>query len=129
MVESPERPKQRDATAEQIEQLIVTIDPGTGAVAKIERVDKAGERRELSDDESAGLAGEDEVQELEVALEEAFEAGVAAALDEDEDLEEDGDEDADAAAMLRRRLRRRLIARLVMRRLIRRRLLQRRLER
>jgi hypothetical protein len=125
MVESAERPKQRETTAEPIEQLVVTIDPGTGDVAKIERVDKAGKSRELSDNEYVKLAGEDEVQELEAALEEAFETGAAAALGEDEEEEDE----EDGAEMLRHRLRRRLLARLVMRRLIRRRLLQRRLQR
>jgi hypothetical protein len=115
MVEAPQA--QRSAT----EQLVLTIETPSRKVVKIERVDEDGARQELSEEECAKLAGEDEVEELDAALEEAFEAGAAAALGED-----DEDED-DQGTMIRRRLRHRLLTRLLLRRLIRRRLLERRL--
>jgi hypothetical protein len=115
MVEAPQ--SQRSAT----EQLVLTIETPSRRVVKIERVSEDGAHQELSEEECAKLAGEDEVEELDAALEEAFEAGAAAALGED-----DEDED-DQGTMIRRRLRHRLLTRLLLRRLIRRRLLERRL--
>lgn len=126
MVESAQTSEQREAPVEQTEQLVLTIDAGSGDVAKVERIDKAGNRHELSDDELAKLAGEDEIEELEAALEEAFETGAAAALGEDE---EDEEEEEGAGATLKHQLRRQLLMRLLLRRLIRRRVLQRRLQR
>jgi hypothetical protein len=133
----------RPAPAEETEQLVVTMIAATGEILKIEKVDKAGKRDELSEEESAKLAGEDEVREIEAALEEAFEAGVAGALGEDdEDDEDEDDEDNEEKALRRlliggllrrrpvmRRLRRRFLRRLLVRRLLRRRLFKRRLRR
>jgi hypothetical protein len=116
MVEAPQG--QRTAT----EQLVITVETPVGRIVKIERVDESGAHQELSEEELAKLAGEDEVGELDAALEEAFETGAAAALGED-----DEDEDNEGT-MVRRRLRHRLLTRLLLRRLIRRRLLERRLQ-
>jgi hypothetical protein len=147
MTEPTEDPKQREmppsgressrpASPEETEQLVLTIGATTGDILKVEKVDKTGTRHELSEDECAKLAGEDEVEEIEAALEEAFEAGVVGALGEDDEEEEDEDDEEGARRRLligellgrplvRRRLRRRLLRRLLLRRLLRRRLLRR----
>src|SRR5207247_3174632 len=73
-------------STDEIEQLVVTFNAAMGEIAKVEKVDKAGKRQELTEEECAKLAGQDEVEEIEAALEEAFEAGVGVVL---------GDEDAE----------------------------------
>jgi hypothetical protein len=141
--ESPgSRPEpSRSAPAEETEQLVVTISAATREIVKIEKVDKAGKRDELSEEECEKLAGEDEVEEIAAALEEAFEAGIAGALGEADEDDEAGEDDEEravrrilAGGVPRRRpvlgrLRRRFLRRLLLRRLLRRRLLQRRLHR
>src|SRR5262245_54265250 len=87
------RQSSRLAQADETEQLVLTISAATGEVVKIERVDKVGKRDELSEEECLKLAGEDEVEEIEGALEEAFEAGVAGALGEDENDEDEDEHD------------------------------------
>ena len=113
--------------------MVLTIGATTGDVVKIEKIDKAGKRDELSEEDCARLAGEDEVEEIEAALEEAFEAGIAGALSEDDEDDLDDEERALRrlliGGLLRRRpvltrLRRRSLRRLLLRRLLRRRLLQ-----
>ena len=115
-----------------------TFGATTGDVVKIEKIDKTGKRDELSEKECATLAGEDEVDEIEAALEEAFEAGIAGALSEDDEGALDDEEQALRrlliGGLLRRRpvlgrLRRRSVQRLLLRRLLRRRLLQSQLHR
>ena len=124
-------------SAEEIEQLVVTFNAAMGEIVKVERVDKAGKRQELTEEECAKLAGLDEVEEIEAALEEAFEAGVAVVLgDEDEEYAEDDDDEERALRQLliggllgRHPVRRRLLHQLLLRRLLRRRLLKRGLRR
>src|SRR4051794_23427304 len=121
---------------EDIEQLVVTFNPAKGGIDKIERVNKSGTRQELTEMECAKLAGEDEVEEIEASLEEAFEAGAAVVLgDEDAEYAED-DDDADRAVRQlliggpagRHVMRRRLLHQLLVRRLLLNRLLKRGLE-
>ena len=71
-------------SAEEIEQLVVTFNAAMGEIVKLEKVDKAGKREELTEEDCAKLAGEDEVEEIEAALGQAFEAGVALVLGDDE---------------------------------------------
>src|SRR4029078_12566469 len=82
-------------SAEEEEQLVVTFNAAMGEIVKVEKVDKAGKRQELTEEECAKLAGRDEVEEIEAALEEAFEAGVAVVVGDDdkEDAEDDDDEE------------------------------------
>ena len=133
------REPSRSAQAEETEQLVVTIAAATGEVVKIEKIDKAGKRGDLSEGDCLKLAGEDEVEEIEAALEEAFEAGIAGALREEDETDDDEVDEVDEvegtrlviSGLLARgpvlgRLRRRTLQRLLLRRLLRRRLLQRR---
>jgi hypothetical protein len=130
---SSRREPSRFAQNEETEQMVLTIGATTGDVVKIEKIDKAGKRDELAEEECAKLAGEDELEEIEAALEEAFEAGIAGALREDDDDELDDEEKTLRqlliGGLVRRRpvllrLRRRSLRRLLLRRLIRRRILQ-----
>src|SRR5262249_56399942 len=74
--ESPGSRRERLGQNEETEQMVLTIGATTGDVVKIEKIDKAGKRDEVSEEDCAKLAGEDEVEESEAALEEAFEAAM-----------------------------------------------------
>jgi len=105
--------------ASEEEQVMVTINTPMGRIVKVERIDKAGKRQELAEEDWAKLVGEDEVEEIEAVLEEAFETGVAAVLGEEYDDDEAYEDDEEKA------LRRLLIAGLLRRRPVQRRILQR----
>jgi hypothetical protein len=119
----------RRASADETEQLVLTVSTASGDIVKIERLDNAGKREEVSDAQCAQLAGDDEVEEIEAGLEEAFEAGVAATLGEDDEDVDDEDviDRLLIGRLVERRpglrgLRRRFLHRLLLRRLLRRRL-------
>jgi hypothetical protein len=108
------------------EQVMVTIHGPKGRIVKVERVDKAGKRQELAEEEWAKLVGRDELEEIDSALDEAFEAGVAVALGEEyEDREGYEDDEEDAlrriliGGLLRRSVRRRILQRLLVSRRLR----------
>src|SRR5436190_7239444 len=74
------------AGASEEKQVMVTINARMGKIVKIERIDKAGEHEELKEEEWAKLVGDNEVEEIEDALEEAFEMrgrGAPSAADAD----------------------------------------------
>lgn len=111
--------------AEEEQQLIVTVSKPMGGIVKVEKLDKAGKRQELAEEEWAKLAGEDEVEGIETALEEAFEAGIAVVLGdsyEDEEAYEDDEERALRrlliGGLLRRSIRRRILQRVLLSRLM-----------
>jgi len=119
---------------EETEQLVVTINPGMGGIVKVEKIDKNGKHQELSEDEAARLVGEDEVEEIESALDEAFEVAVVSVIGEE--YEPGGDEDDEEKAIRRflisdllipRKVRRRILHRLLLSRMLRRRFRKRRL--
>jgi hypothetical protein len=112
---------------EEDQQLIVTIHTPMGRIVKIEKLDSTGKRSEVAEEEWARLAGEDEVEEIESALEEAFEAGVAGVLGEEYEEDEAYEDDEEKAlrriligGLVRRSIRRRILQRLVLSRLLRR---------
>ena len=119
------------AEAEEMEQLVVTFNAAMGEIVKVERVDTSGKREELAEEECAKLAGLDEVEEIEAALEEAFEAGAAVVLGEEGEKDEDDDEERALRQLLigallgRQPVWRRLRQRLLLRRLLRRKPLKR----
>jgi hypothetical protein len=79
---------------EEMEQLVVTINPAMGGIVKVEKVDKAGNHKELSEEECGRLVGEDEVEEIQDTLDEAFEAAVVSIIGEEDHAEgEDEDEE------------------------------------
>src|SRR5262245_46650969 len=107
------------AGASEEEQLVVTIRGPMGRIVNIEKIDKAGKRHEFEQEEWAKLVGDDELEEIEDALEEAFEAGVAAVFGEEYEEGEGYEDDEDRA------LRRLLIGGLLRRRPVQRRILHR----
>jgi len=119
------------AATEALDELILTLNPATHDVVKVERLGRAGLRKELSEHECAELAGDDEVGELVVTVQEAYEAGVMKGLDQQHDYDE-ADEDLviwqllldspSHAGPLRRDIRRAMLHRMLLRRLLRRRL-------
>ena len=119
---------------EETEQLVVTISPAMGGIVKVEKIDKGGKHQELSEDEAARLVGEDEVEEIESALDEAFEVAVVSVIGEE--YEPGGEyEDEEEKAIRRflisdllipRTVRRRILHRLLLSRMLRRRFRKRR---
>jgi hypothetical protein len=114
---------------EEMEQLAVTINPGTGEIVKVEKIDKTGKHQELSEEECGRLVGEDEVEEIEAALDEAFEVAVDSVFGGENQA--DGDYEDDEEKVIRRFLisellipravRRRILHRLLLSRMLRRR--------
>jgi hypothetical protein len=121
------RPPSRPPSPEETEQLqfVVTLSAPAGEIVKVEKVERPGHRRELSEEEFAQLAGEDEVEELGAALEEAYAAGINDALGDDDEDEEDEDEEI----ALRRFILGRAAGRQLLRRGVRRLILHRALQR
>src|SRR5262249_22620439 len=113
---------------ETTEQLVVTINPAMGGIVKVEKIDKAGKREDLSEEECGKLIGEDEVEEIRSALDEAFEAAVLSVIG-DEDQAEGEYEDHDEKALRRLLISDLLIPRAVRRRILHRILLSRMLRR
>jgi len=118
-------------TSDEMEQLVVTINRAMGGIVKVEKIDKTGKHTEFSDEEFAKLVGEDEVDEIEDALEEAFEAGVAGVLGDE--YATDGDDEEKTIRrfligefLVPRVVRRRIMHRLILSRLLRRGSLNRR---
>jgi hypothetical protein len=127
--------------ASKTEQITITRDVATGDVLGIETTDSSGRRVAISEESLRAIAGEDEFEELEDALNEAFESGVTMLFDEADD--ENGIPDTlDRTAILRalaialagrraarrfERTRQNLFRRLLLRRVVRRYFLRQRL--
>lgn len=58
----------------------LTVDAGSGRIITIERVDAAGARHPLSEEEKARLAGTQSKPTLQGVVEQAFEAGIECVL-------------------------------------------------
>jgi hypothetical protein len=111
---------------EQTQQLVVTINPSMGGIVKVEKIDQAGKHEELSEEEFERLVGEDEVEEVEDALDEAFEAAVVSVVGDGNQAEGE-DEDHEEKAIRRflisdilipRSVRRRILHRLLLSRML-----------
>jgi hypothetical protein len=117
------------APEEQMKQLVVTINPAMGGIVKVEKIDKAGKHEELSEEECARLIGEDEVEEIQDALDEAFEAAVVSVIGEEDHAEGEYEDEGEKAIrrfligdiLIPRGVRRRILHRLLLSRLLRRR--------
>jgi len=145
-IETPTRPFESSATwgttggpessAPPTEQIIFTRNASTGDMLAIETIDATGKRTELPRAEAVKIAGEDEIGELDSALDAAFEEGVSVVLQEPTDDDDAADvPEADHLAVLRlllipvlgrttvrrlAKLREKLLQRLLLRRLVRR---------
>jgi hypothetical protein len=119
---------------EETEQLVVTINPGMGGIVKVEKIDKNGKHQELSEDEAARLVGEDEVEEIESALDEAFEVAVVSVIGEEYEAGGEYEDNEEKAIrrflisdlLIPRTVRRRILHRLLLSRMLRRRFRKRR---
>jgi len=80
----------------ETKEVVLTLVASNGDVVKIETLEKSGQRRALSDEEFANIAGEDAV-DLGAALEHAYATGIADALQD-----ELGEDDVDVEEILRR---------------------------
>ena len=100
MAEPAKSASTTQAPTSRSQRLAFTLDGSTGEIIKIENVDSAGQRRELSKTERQDLAKESGGVGVEGLLERAFEAGIASLLD-DEDTKEDESETEDEAGVRR----------------------------
>jgi len=114
---------------EEIRQLVVTINPAMGGIVKVEKIDKAGKHEELSEEECGKLVGEDEVEEILAALDEAFEAAIVSVIGDGDPAEGKYEDDDEEKAIRRflisdllipRAVRRRILHRILLSRLLRR---------
>lgn len=106
----------------EAEQLVFTLCVATGQIVKVETVDSGGKRHEVPTDEAVELAGKDDMEGIETALDDAFEAGIISMLDPESDAEESNESDETAEDLRFRRelltliigseVRRRLLSRL-----------------
>jgi hypothetical protein len=114
---------------EEMAQLVVTINPAMSGIVKVEKIDKAGNHQELSAQECGKLVGEDEVEEIEDALDEAFEAAVVSVIGDGDQAEGEYEDDEEKAIrrfligdlLIPRAVRRRIMHRLLLSRMLRRR--------
>ena len=112
-----------------MEQLVVTINPAMGGIVKVEKIDKAGKPEELSEEECGRLMGEDEVEEIQDALDEAFEAAVVSVTGAEDETEGEYEDDEEKTVrrfliselLIPRTVRRRILHRLLLSRMLRRR--------
>ena len=110
----------------QTKQIVLTLATPNGDVIKVEKLEKSGQRRELSDEEFAELAGEESVN-LGTALEHAYTAGITDALSNE--LSEDEEDAEQEEEILRRFILKRAAGRQLLRRGVRRLILRRALHR
>lgn len=114
---------------EEMEQLVVTINPTMGEIVRVEKIDKAGKHEELSEEECGRLVGEEEVEEIQAALDEAFEAAVVSVVGGEHQAEGEYEDDEEKAIrrflisdlLIPRAVRRRILHRLLLSRMLRRR--------
>jgi hypothetical protein len=121
-------PPARSTPSEDTVQIVLTLSASKGEVLKVETLSRSGQRSDISDEDFAALAGEDETEELGVAIEEAYTAGIVDALGEEDEEEEDEDEE-DAQNSFRDLILGRSAGRLLIRRGLRRLILRRALRR
>jgi hypothetical protein len=122
------RPPAQATTTDDTVQIVLTLSAAKGDVLKVETLSRSGQRTEISEGGFAALAGEDEIEELGAAIEEAYAAGIVDALGEEDEEDEDEDED-DAEQSLRELILGRSAGRLLIRRGVRRLILRRALRR
>jgi len=111
----------------QTKQLVLTLAASNGDVIKVEKLEKSGQRREVTDEEFAELAGGEDTIDLGAALEHAYTAGIADALKDE--LSEDEEDEEEEEEILRRFILKRAAGRQLLRRGVRRLILRRAIHR
>jgi hypothetical protein len=101
---SAPRAKSKSASIKQSaswpERLAFTLDTSSGEIFKLESVDSAGLRNELSANEKVKLAKESRELDLEALIEQVFEAGIACVLGDEDKNANETKEDADLRRIL-----------------------------
>jgi hypothetical protein len=121
MFQISDSPAEGVGASQKAEQMVVTLRAATGRIEKVERIDSGGSRREVAADEAIELAGREEMERIETALDDAFEAGIVSMLDPESDAEEfNGPDESAEDLRLRRELLTLIIGSKVRRRLLRR---------
>jgi hypothetical protein len=110
----------------ETKEILVTLAASNGEVIKVETLEKSGQRRALTDEEFADLAGEEAI-DLGAALEHAYATGIADALQDE--LGDDEGVAGDEEEILRRFIFRIAAGRQVLRRGARKLILRRALHR
>lgn len=118
----------KSVPGEQIKELAVTIDPVMGGIVKVQKISKAGKHEELSDEECARLVGEDELDEVQDAIAEAFDVAVMSVIGDRDQAETEDDDEEDKAVrrflindlLIPRAVRKRILHRLLLGRMLRR---------
>jgi hypothetical protein len=77
-------------------RLAFTLDASTGEIIKLENVDSAGQRHELTKAEKQDLAKERLGVGVEALLERAFEAGIGCLLDDENGREDESEAEEEA---------------------------------
>ena len=97
-----EEEKMADIAPSAVKLFTFTIDADTAQVVKLETLDAAGARHELSEEEKASLAREGSAGGLEEFVERAFEAGIACVLggDEPRDRVQESEEEGELRHLL-----------------------------
>jgi len=119
-------PSSPDKKQIQTRQIVLTLAAPDGDVIKIEKLEKSGQRREVTDEEFADLAGEDAV-DWGAALEHAYTAGIEDALKDE--LSEHDEDEQEEEEILRRFILKRAAGRQLLRRGVRKLILRRALHR
>lgn len=115
-METPAGTTSEPASQPKTEQFVITRSVPTGEIINIETMDLNGQRTPVSEEIVRGIVGQDEIDELEGALDEAFDSGVTMLFDESDD----GDDSSDAGDLERTALLRALALALAGRRAMRR---------
>jgi len=123
---NPKRNSARSATGEQAEQFVFTVQADTGEFLRVEEVDFAGGRREISPTTARRMANKHRLKMIEAVLDEAFEAGISSMIEPTSDVEttkEASEEEAEVRKLLldliigpevRDHVRRRIINQLIL---------------
>ena len=88
----PPRQEPAKASASETDELVMTLNKTTHEVLKVARLDASGRRHELSEEQSAELAGQAVAGVLVHSLDDAFQAGLAEGLATRSDEEEVDDD-------------------------------------
>ena len=120
-------PKSAKKESSETRQIVLTLSVPGGDVLKVEKIDKAGQRRPMPEAEFAALAGDDDAEDLGAVLEGAYTAGISDALDDEMSDEDEGSDDEEE--IIRRFMMRRSAGRQLLRGGMRKLILRRRLRR
>ena len=86
------QPQPVAAAVSDTEEIILTVDKATHQVVKIARLDQTGQRYDLSQEQTAELAGKDFLGEVRHTIDNVYRAGLAEGLGAESDEEDAADD-------------------------------------